>query len=124
MEKFQIAKYAMMQVVALVYGMLVCGTGVKWARPRAEAGIPMTDSYYVAMFVRDYGLWFFVIIFAWTFLAGYYSSTLSRRYVSPLTLAISGIIISLLFAFSCSTIAVQASASGYSSSLIGTATSN
>jgi hypothetical protein len=112
MEKFQIAKYALMQVVALVYGMLVCGTGVKWARPKVEEGFPMSDPYYMAMFVRDYGLWFFVIIFAWTLLAGYYSSTLTTREVSPLGLAISGIMIALLFCVSCTILGFLASVSG------------
>jgi len=112
MENFQIAKYALMQVLALVYGMLACGAAVKVTRPFADAGMSMSEPYYLAILLRDYGLWFFIIIFAWTFLVGYYSSTLTTRTVSPLTLAISGITITLLIFISSSIIAAQTFAVG------------
>jgi lipopolysaccharide export LptBFGC system permease protein LptF len=65
----------------------------------------MSNSYYAAEFVRDYGLWLFVIIFGWTLLAAYFSSGLTTWEVSPLKLTISGIIICLLLCISASIIA-------------------
>jgi hypothetical protein len=98
MDKVQIAKYAMMQVVALVYSMLACGTVVKLMNRYLQNGLPMSNFYYATRLVRDYGLWFFVIILGWTLLAAYYSSSLSTREVSSLKLAISGMVIAILFA--------------------------
>jgi hypothetical protein len=98
MEKFQIAKYGLMQVTALVYGILASGAAVKWNKPFADQGQIMPDSYYVAAFFRDYGFCFFGIIVIWTVSVSYLSSPFSKWEMEEETLAYSGMILAIILA--------------------------
>jgi hypothetical protein len=98
METFQIAKYGLMPVAALVYGMLVSGTVVKLGKPMADAGLPMPDGYYRALFFRDDGTYFLTLVNVWTIAASYLSSSLSRWNFGEGDLAPSGPAFSILLA--------------------------
>ena len=96
MEKFQIAKYGMMQVVALAYGILSCGTAVKICRPLVESGYPMPAIYWGARFDRVYGLCVFMLVVGWTAFAAYYSSSFPKRNIDERWLTGSGMLFFVL----------------------------
>lgn len=78
-EKTTIAKLAAAQVAALVYTMLCSGLMAKMMRQGIELHSPnaMPWAYYLASFVRDYGIFFSVFIVAWVVIVGYYESSLA-----------------------------------------------
>jgi hypothetical protein len=97
MDKAQIVRYALMQITALVYGILAAGAAVKLNKPMADMGYVMPDGYYHAIFFRDYGIYLFVVVIAWTAMVSYYSSSYASREVDTGTLTISGMVFTLLF---------------------------
>lgn len=105
MEKFQIAKYGLMQVTAVVYGVLASGAAVKFNRGWSDQGYPMPDTFYRAMFYRDYGYYLLLVVLAWTVGASYFSSPWSRHNFDENTLIHSGMALTLLFAIVGSVIA-------------------
>ena len=78
MEKFQIAKYGMMQVTAIVYGILVCGAMVKLSLYGADPTHVPVGHFLAAVLYRDYGLWLLGLVLLWSAAAGYLISPLSR----------------------------------------------
>ena len=71
MEKVQIARYALMQITALVYAILTCGAAVKLSAWKVEIGRPLPEAYFWAVFMRDYGLLFSPLILLWVFWVSY-----------------------------------------------------
>jgi len=98
MEKAQIVRYALMQVVALIYGVLASGTAVKLNKPMEDAGYVMPAAYYHAIIFRDYGIYLFAVIIVWTAVTAYLSSPFSSRQPSEVTLTISGIVLAIILA--------------------------
>ena len=96
MEKFQIAKYGMMQVVALVYGVLASGTAVKLSQPILEMGYPMPTAYWGALCYRHYGMLLFIPIMVWVLTAGYYSSSIPEQTVDERWLIGSGMFLLII----------------------------
>jgi len=92
MEKFQIAKYGMMQVTALAYGILACGTTVKLGKPLVESGYTMPPIYWSALFYRDHGILLLAVIIVWTIAAAYYSSPFPSRNIDERWLIGSGML--------------------------------
>jgi len=98
MEKFQIAKYGMMQVTAIVYGVLASGAAVKFNRGWLEQGYIMPASFYRAMFYRDYGFALLGLVLLWVTLVSYLSSPLSKWDFRERNLSVSGLVLAILFA--------------------------
>jgi len=96
MEKFQIAKYGMMQVTAIVYGILVCGAMVKLS---VYGGDPAhADRFLAAGFFRDYGVWFLGLVPLWSAAAAYLISPLSRWDFDADEILTSGFILAIAYA--------------------------
>ena len=93
MEKFQIAKYGMMQVTALVYAILTSGAAVKFSKGYAEMGLPMPKLYYWALFLRDYGAWFMIGIISWILTVSYLSSPFAKQEFDADNLALTGLVL-------------------------------
>ncbi|MCE0483264.1 MAG: hypothetical protein LV479_03385 [Methylacidiphilales bacterium] len=99
MEKFQIAKYGLMQVVAVAYGMLASGAVIKLAKKIGgfdDTSLP--TGFHYAAFFRDYGFWLFLIILGWTALVAYLTSPFSLWFFEPEKLILSGLIFAILLA--------------------------
>jgi len=90
MERFRIAKYGIMQVTAIVYGVGASGAVVKFNKVYAEQGCKMSDGYYRALFYREHGIDLFVLVMIWTVLVSYLSSPLSKWDFKNAGLATSG----------------------------------
>jgi len=105
MEKFQIAKYGMMQVTAIVYGVLASGAAVKFNKSWLEQGYIMPDTYYRAIFYRDYGMYLLFLIILWTAAIAYLSSSLSKYNIEERYLPISGLVLAIFFAIAGTVIA-------------------
>jgi len=105
MEKFQIAKYGMMQVTAIVYGILASGAAVKFNKYWLEHGYTMPDAYYRAAFYRDYGISLLVFAILWTAIISYLSSPLSKWNLDERYLSVSGLALAIFFAIAGSVIA-------------------
>ena len=103
MEKAQIVRYALMQLVALIYGVLAAGVAVKVNKLNADQGYTMPDAYYRAIFVRDYGCWFFFIVILWALFAVY--QTRSHNGLSEGTLTATGIGLAIVLALAGTSIA-------------------
>ena len=97
MEKARIVKYALMQIVALIYGILFSAATVKLNKPLAEEGYTMPDAYYRAVFFRDYGAWLLIIVILWTMAVAYLSSPLSRLQIDEAMLTVSSLGVAILF---------------------------
>jgi hypothetical protein len=118
MEKFQIAKYGMMQVTAVVYGVLASGAMVKFNRSWPDQGYAMPDSYYRAIFYRDYGFYFLFVVMAWTAGVTYLSSQFSTKNFDERTLVHSGMALTLLLAVAVTIFAAGGAAEPHHSTLI------
>jgi hypothetical protein len=99
MEKVQIVRYALMQIVAVMYGVWSCAAAVKINRPFADDGFTMPDMYYRAVFFRDYGAWFLLLAVIWTVLVAYLSSPYAKWEVDEGTLTWSGILVAVFLVF-------------------------
>jgi len=97
MEQFRIAQYGLMQSVALVYGILACGTAVKIGKPIVERGLPMPSIYWLAAFYRDYGFCLFLLIIAWALFAAYHASIFSKKHVDEGWVVGSGMCLLIVF---------------------------
>ena len=95
---FQIAKYALMQVTALVYGVLICGLVTKGEKTLLMEGQNLSNTYWLAVFCRDYGIYLSVLILIWTTIVAFYSSPLAAREIDELWLTCSGLLLAGLFA--------------------------
>ena len=49
MEKAQIVRCALMQIVAVIYSVFASGVATKLNRNYADLGYPMSDTYYRAL---------------------------------------------------------------------------
>jgi len=98
MEKFQIAKYGMMQVTAIVYGVLASGGCVKMWGKMAGDDYPKPAIYYGARFFHDYGLCLLLLVLGWTMLVSYLSSEYSPWDWNGEDLALSGLALAILLA--------------------------
>ena len=98
MEKFQIAKYGMMQVTAVAYGILASGAAVKLNKPFADQGLPMPDGYHYAILFRDYGFCFLGVVIIWTVVVSYLSSPFSKWDFNESNLSLSGIALAIFLA--------------------------
>lgn len=98
MDKVQIAKYGMMQVAAIVYGVLASGAAVKLNKSWLEQGYTMPDAYYRAIFYRDYGVCLLGVVILWVVVISYLSSPLSKWDLDESSLSISGLVLTIIFA--------------------------
>jgi hypothetical protein len=99
MEKFRIAQYGFIQMVALAYGILTAGAVVKiskqtWADTRTHLPPPFFDS--LAAY-RDYGLLFSLVIIIWAAFCAYHSTTFSKLNINEDTIVASGIVLAGIF---------------------------
>ena len=114
-EKFQIAKYGLMQVTAIVYGVLACGAATKLGRTMAGTEHPMSAGYHYALLFRNYGLLFLILVIAWTAAASYFSSPLAKRQFDVDALAVTGLGLAFLFAAAGTVLAFWGVSAGSSS---------
>jgi hypothetical protein len=102
MEKFRIAIYGMMQVTAIVYGILLSGAGVKACNttfgPEIISYGVMPAGYYRAILFREYGLWLLVGVITWTIAVTYFSSPYSPWSFDSDRLALSGLVLAIALA--------------------------
>jgi hypothetical protein len=97
MEKFRIAQYGLIQVAAIIYGMLSCGAIVKAGKLTLDVGRAVPDVYYFAFYFREYGLLSFMLVVAWTVYCAFKSSSLAHRPIDERHIVISGLVLSALF---------------------------
>jgi len=98
MEKFRIAQYGFIQMVALAYGILSAGAMIKIARQTwQETHWPMPHIYTVLSFFRDYGLALTLVIIGWAAFCAFHSTSLSRQNIGEYTIATSGLIVTGIF---------------------------
>lgn len=102
MEKLQIAKWALIQLTALVYSILICGAAVKitnmlWAD---YPWVPRPGAFGYALFMKNYGWFFFFCILVWTAVTAYYSSTLNPEGETPWLVKVALGFTLLLFLYS------------------------
>ena len=107
MEKLQIAKYGMMQVTAIVYGVLASGAAVKINRSWLDEGYIMPDTFYRAIFYRDYGIYCLGFVVIWVVLVSYLSSPLSKWDFQESNLSVTGLVLTLIFAIVGTSIAIS-----------------
>jgi len=119
MEKFQIAKYGMMQVTAIVYGILASGAAVKFNKSWIEQGYTMPDAYFRAIFYRDYGVYLLGLVIIWAVVVSYLSSPFSKWDFEEHNLSISGLVLAILFAIMGSCLAVGGATPPPHSTFIG-----
>jgi uncharacterized membrane protein len=96
-EKFRIAQYGFIQMVALAYGLLGSGTIAKAAKHMVEGGPPPSPVTRALTFYHDYGIFLSLIIIGWAVFCAYHSSTFSRRNIGEDTIVISGLILAAIF---------------------------
>lgn len=97
MEKFRIAQYGFIQMVALAYGILSSGLMMKAAKYCAENGGDMPPRYGIIATYHDYGVFLSIIIIVWAAFCAYHSTIFSRRNINEGTIVTSGLIISGVF---------------------------
>jgi hypothetical protein len=97
MEKFRIAQYGFIQMVALAYGILSSGILNKAAKYVADQGQAVPPTYRAAIFYHDYGIFLSVIIIAWAIFCAYHSSIFSKQNMDENTIVVSGLVLSGLF---------------------------
>lgn len=96
MEKFRIAQYGFIPMVALAYGLL--GSGVI-AKAGKTIGSPMSVSPdgIAITFFHDYGILLSLIIVCWAVFCAYHATIFSRLNVTERAIVVSGLILSALF---------------------------
>ncbi len=100
MEKFRIAQYGLIQMVALAYGILCSGILAKAAKLMAAQGGSLPLQYHVVLFYHDYGIFLSFIIVAWAAICAYNSTIFSSWNVDERKIVISGLLLTALFFFS------------------------
>src|SRR5580658_2086827 len=108
MEKVQIVRYALMQIVAVIYSVLASGTAVKVDTQTRVIDFGMPPIYQLAVFISDYGFLFLGIGIIWIIIVFYLSSPFARLEVSAGALTWSGIIVALSVAIAGTIIAFGA----------------
>jgi len=97
MEKFRIAQYGFIQMVALAYGILCSGIFNKAAKYFLDQGRPLPATYEAAVFYHNYGIFLSVIIIVWAVYCAYHTSIFSKRNMDEGTIVVSGMILAGLF---------------------------
>jgi hypothetical protein len=97
MEKFRIAQYGVIQMVALAYGILSSGILTKAAKYVVDQGRTIPPTYKAAIFYHDYGIFLSLIIVVWAVFCAYHSSIFSKRNMNENTIVVSGLILSGFF---------------------------
>jgi hypothetical protein len=106
MEKFRIAQYGFIQMVALAYAILCTGILDKARRVLAERGemeaAPDFLKYKIIFFYHDYGIFLSLIIVAWAVICAYHSSIFSNwnLEVDEQKIVISGLVLTAFFLLS------------------------
>jgi len=101
MEKFRIAQYGFIQMVALAYAILCTGILDK-ARRVMEAqgqGYAPSFQYRFVFFYHDYGIFLSLIIIAWAVICAYHSSIVSSWNFDEKKIVISGLALTAFFLF-------------------------
>ena len=96
MEKFRIAQYGFIQMVALSYGILGAGTMVKISK-QTWTMFPPPAIFKTLAFYRDYGLLLAFIIIAWASFCAFHSSIFSKRNFDEDKIVGSGLLLSGIF---------------------------
>jgi hypothetical protein len=97
MEKFRLAQYGFIQIVALAYGILGSSTAAKAGQPVIERGLPSTPLARAVGLYHDYGIFLSLIILGWAIFCAYHSTPLSRRNIGEETIIASGLALALIF---------------------------
>jgi hypothetical protein len=97
MEKFRIAQYGMIQMVALAYGILSSGIIVKASKYIADQGLTVPLSFKAVTIYHDYGVFLSIIILGWATFYAYHSSIFSKKNLDESNIVISGLIFSGAF---------------------------
>ncbi|MCE0496974.1 MAG: hypothetical protein LV481_03395 [Methylacidiphilales bacterium] len=106
MDKVQIVRYALMQIVTVIYGVWSCAVAVKLNKSYLDMGYTMPAAYYRAIFFRDYGFCFLIVVLIWTVAVSYLSSPSAKHDVGEGTLTWSGMILALLLFIAGTTLAI------------------
>jgi hypothetical protein len=96
MEKFRIAQYGFIQMVALAYGLLGSSAVAKAAR-HIQPGFSPSASVKAAAAYHDYGIFLSLIIVGWTVFFAYHSTLFSRWNLDERAVVVSGLVLSAFF---------------------------
>jgi hypothetical protein len=97
MEKFRIAQYGFIQMVALAYGILGSGIIAKAAKHVAEGGFTPSPLSRAITVYHDYGIFLSLIIIGWAVFCAYHSTTFSKRNIGEGTIVASGLFLAAIF---------------------------
>ena len=100
MEKFRIAQYGFIQMVALAYGILCTGILEKAAKVMIARGESLPTQYRVVMFYHDYGIFLSLIIMVWAVFCAYHSTIFSKWNIGENVIVISGLALTAIFLLS------------------------
>jgi len=96
MEKFRIAQYGFIQMVALAYGVLSAGATVKISK-QFWTDVSPPPVFGMLSFYRDYGLWLSLIILGWAAFCAFHATIYSKRNIDENKIVASGLILSGIF---------------------------
>jgi hypothetical protein len=96
MEKFRIAQYGLMQVAAIIYGVLSCAAVIRLCKPLTEMNV--TNVFYdKAMFYKNYGAILLLVPLAWSIFCAVRSEEQGDKQLSEIWIAASGWTLFILF---------------------------
>jgi hypothetical protein len=97
MEKFRIAQYGFIQMVALSYGILGSGLISKATKTMMGSGYPVSPWQFAITLYHDYGVFLSLIIIGWASFCAYHSTIFSKRNMNEETIVASGLFLTALF---------------------------
>jgi hypothetical protein len=97
MEKFHIAQYGFIQMVALAYGILGSSFIAKGMKYVTSQGRPVPAKYEIVVLYHDYGIFLSLIIIAWAVFCAYHSTIFSKWNFGENVIVISGLALTALF---------------------------
>lgn len=97
MEKFRIAQYGFIQMVALSYGILGSGVVAKAGKTMLDHGMSVSATGTAITFFHDYGIFLSLIIVGWAVFCAFHSTIFSRINMTEGMIVTSGLLLAGLF---------------------------
>jgi len=97
MEKFRIAQYGFIQMVALAYGILGSAFISKGMKYVVSQGGQVPARYEVVVLYHDYGIFLSILIIAWAAMCAYHSTIFSDWNFGEREIVLSGLALTILF---------------------------
>ena len=95
-EKFRIAQYGFIQMVALAYGILGSSAVAKAAK-HVQTGFTPSVSFKAASIYHDYGIFLSLIIIGWAIFFAYHSTIFSKWNIDERAIVVSGLALAAAF---------------------------